>query len=400
MSSKMRRIGLPQLWLLSALAAASPPPPADVESCGSSDAAQCPATGAADDTGFFQLRRSVAATERMGHFAQKSEGAALAAFAEEAAAELSTQFRPPPPEDDDGTLNWWNLPVQRSEEQLVQCVGQLRGKFGLGGAQFGYVPGREGPGLAYECTRVPGLSDKIPEELRGVFWMKGNVMNEELVALQNGKWFPKSRTLITPLSPFSWAWAGVDGTKPVNPPGLGLMYTRRMARASMLQLVANLTSFSLQFSECPGAPWRPMPFQLPGHACTKGSGKPPELTYASVIAHHWGVLKYRNQSAEWTAELYPSTEGNSWNRGIYTTILGKTYSTFSYNMVRILDGDGKPVEPYHSEYMTYIADANLALWYGYTESEVVSVLKQGKLREAWRMMWAGYCGKNPGGEFC
>jgi len=394
MQSKMLRAGL-----LAALAvAAAPPPPDGAETCASGDEAGCPVASEGDDAGLFQLRRTVAESER-----QKAEGAAArAAVSEKTAAELLSKVgTDPPPVIGVGTYNWWNLPVQRSKEQLASCTAKLSNKFGIGGAQFGYIPGKDGPGLAYECTKVPGLTDKVPEELRGVFWMKGNIMNEELVILQNGEWVPEERKLIMPLSPFNWAWAAIDGTMPKNPPGHGKFYKDQgMARYTMTQLVTNQTGFTFQFSKCPGARRMIWPYGLPGHACEKGSGEPPELTYADLKAHFWGEMKDSDQNGQYTMELHPNTDGNSWLRGIYTKVLGMTYTITSYNLVRILDADGKPVEPYHSEYMQYIGDANLAMWYGITDPEVVELMKEEKLRAAWREMWDGYCSPDPTREFC
>jgi len=410
MSCNKMLAGLPLLWLFTTVVTSSTPPPPDVAgSCESSDAARCPAAHEADDSGFFQLRRRVAGSEPVGEYTEKWESAALkAATPAEAADALSKQFMEstsytPPVNGGEGiTLNWWNLPVQRSEEQLAQCTAQLKNKFGLGGLQFGYIPGRDGPRLAYECTNVPGLSDKMPDELRGVFWMKGNLINEELVVLQNGQWFPESRKLITPLSPFSWAWTGIDGTAPKHPPFFGYFYrNEHIARGPMLQLVANQTAYSIEFSECPGAPWMPPPFGLPGHACAKGSGNPPEMTYARLLPAFWGQLKDpKGQFGEYTTELFPNTEGNSWYRGIYFNVMGLPLSFFSYNLLRIIDGDGKPVEPYYSEYLDYIGDANLAFWYNYTSPEVLPLLKKEKLRDAWQLMWGEYCREHPDGGFC
>mmetsp|Transcript_29591 Transcript_29591/g.85829 ORF Transcript_29591/g.85829 Transcript_29591/m.85829 type:complete len:381 (+) Transcript_29591:103-1245(+) len=379
MQSKMLRAGL-----LAALAvAAAPPPPDGAETCASGDEAGCPVASEGDDAGLFQLRRTVAESER-----QKAEGAAArAAVSEKTAAELLSKVgTDPPPVIGVGTYNWWNLPVQRSKEQLASCTAKLSNKFGIGGAQFGYIPGKDGPGLAYECTKVPGLTDKVPEELRGVFWMKGNIFSEELFSLQNSQWFPASRELVTPLSPFNWAWAGVDGTRPRNPPGTGFFYRWFWPLKNMMTLVGGQLGFSMKWSECPGAWKMPWPFGLPGHACAKGSGKRPELTFAVAEGHKWGNLNEKNNNGEYTMELYPRTGGNSWNRGIYTRVFGLTYDLTSYNLVRILDGDGRPVEPWHSKYMKYIGNANLALWYNYTNPAVEALLRQGKLQEAKRVM--------------
>lgn len=42
--------------------------------------------------------------------------------------------------------------------------------------------------MMYEATKVEGVPEKVPRELRGVYWMKGNPVPEELMVIQHAQW--------------------------------------------------------------------------------------------------------------------------------------------------------------------------------------------------------------------
>lgn len=302
------------------------------------------------------------------------------------------------------TLNWWNLPVQRSQEQLEQCRKKLANETELGGMRYGFISGREAPELAFECTWVPGLSDQIPEPLRGVFWMNGNPLPSELMTMQNSQWFPEARTLVVPWSPFHWGWGGIDGTPPRDAPFFGLAYQRKPAM-TILSSVMEHNGHSLTFEECPGG--RRFPLIQAGAYCKKGSGKAPELTFANIGVHSFGNLSEEVHGQKYTLEKPAEGPSDLWLRGTYTRLLPSDpdcrkgcIEMGTYNFKRILDGEGKPVEPWYSEYMSYIGNANLAFWSGYTDSAVVDMYKEERLEEAFHLGWKGYCEKHPLSEFC
>jgi len=294
------------------------------------------------------------------------------------------------------SLNWWNLPVQRPQEQLEQCRSKLYDKFGYAGLEYGYISGKDAPHLAYNCTLVPGLTDKVPEKLRGVFWMKGNFMNEELAVLQNAQWFPEERTIVIPLSPFNWAWGGVDGTKPRDAAWFGVMYGKEQAMFFMRSMAGPHTSFSITFEDCPGRRKLPGFFRQAGAWCKKGSGRPPELTFGNIAAHEYGNLTSETQPLHFKYTFDYDAEGPAghWVRGIYQPILGLDpeckrlcLEAGGYDFVRILDGEGKPVEPWYSQYMAYIEGANLAMWSGYSDPRVLELYEQEKLAEGAKLAW-------------
>jgi len=292
------------------------------------------------------------------------------------------------------TFHWWNMPKQRSEEQLEWCRSQLSNPMPLYGLQYGFLPGASAPEVLYRCTKVPAIFEEVPEPLRGVFWMKDNAMNEELAVLQFGRWFEGQRIYIMPASPFSWAWAGADGTKPNDAPFNGNLYGEYISKFHMDGLAGGHQSQTYAFSTCPGGEDLPFPWGEVGHACVAGSGSTAELTFANLEAHYWGNLSVATQTGLYTLE---SVGPNAWYRGIYgpVPVIGdffkgcNCWSVGSYNLRRILDGDGNPVEPYHSEWVAYIGQANLAVWYDYSDPASLELLKQGKFDEAKKLLRSG-----------
>merc|ERR1719401_1641171 len=74
----------------------------------------------------------------------------------------------------------------------------------------------------FEGTRVPGVFERVPEKLRGVFWMKGNPLPEELVVMQYSKWLNDEKSVVLPAAPFNWAW---PAGRPKNAPKGGRFYS-------------------------------------------------------------------------------------------------------------------------------------------------------------------------------
>lgn len=88
--------------------------------------------------------------------------------------------------------------------------------------RVGEASPKEAIGIMFEVTRVPGIIETIPENLRGVFWMNGNAVPEELAIMQYEHWSEVVKTLCVPTVPFNWAW---PAGKPKNVPFGGVMYS-------------------------------------------------------------------------------------------------------------------------------------------------------------------------------
>lgn len=94
-----------------------------------------------------------------------------------------------------------NLPGRRDPKLFKECEAGALNQTVRDGMVFGYAKPAAALELLYRCTRIPGLIEHVPELLRGVFWMKGNSLPEELAVLQMGQWFEEERTYIFPSPP-------------------------------------------------------------------------------------------------------------------------------------------------------------------------------------------------------
>lgn len=299
------------------------------------------------------------------------------------------------------TFNWWDLETQRSEELLEDCEAQLGGMREIGDFKYGSTSAEKGVHLAYRCTKVPGLFEKVPDKLRGVFWMKGNAISEELAVFQMGQWFEEDRTFITPFAPFMWAWAG---GVPDQAPYFGQMYDPMKSFVHITSLSMFHVGFSLTFDTCPGTIDLPFPLGIPGSTCAKGSGDIPELTFAHLEAHIGGNLAVVSQADDYTVEEQPGSPlpGSLWHRGIFggPEWLGrcKCISVGSYTLTKLLDGEGRPVEPHYSEFLAYHSDVPLEFWAGYAGEKLLSLLKEDRFEEATAHQLDAFCGQVAHGQ--
>mmetsp|Transcript_87163 Transcript_87163/g.251382 ORF Transcript_87163/g.251382 Transcript_87163/m.251382 type:complete len:407 (+) Transcript_87163:119-1339(+) len=284
------------------------------------------------------------------------------------------------------TFNYWDLPVQRSDELLADCVAQLEGVVERIGSQWGAYPANKAPFLAYRCTKVPGLFEKVPAALRGVFWMHGNAIPEELAVLQMGQYFPEERLHLAPMSPFSWAWP-LD--TPLNAPYDGRLYTDEAKAVTPGLMAGGLLGATYKFKECPGSMDLPFPFGLPGHVCPGGTGGAGlDLTFAELQMHTFGNLTAIAQPDLYTIEEYSdgSPRGATWHRGIYggPEWLGrcKCISVGAYTLKKLVDGEGQPVEPHYSEWVEYMGGGRVSFWGGFVDEAVKSLTRQGDFAAA------------------
>mmetsp|Transcript_1504 Transcript_1504/g.4249 ORF Transcript_1504/g.4249 Transcript_1504/m.4249 type:complete len:407 (-) Transcript_1504:82-1302(-) len=295
------------------------------------------------------------------------------------------------------TLNYWNLPFKRSPELLAECNAALQNVTEKFGGRWGQLPAADAARWAFRCTKVPGLFEQVPEKLRGVFWMKGNPYPEELAVLQMGQYFPQERVYVAPHAPFMWAWP--DST-PARAPMGGIAYKPALMKILPMVMPMMMLGFSVRFLECPGR-WRlPFPFGLPGHVCSAGSGKAPEMVYASLQAHTMGNISQHVEQDHYTLEEEPSgvEPGAVWHRGIYggPPLLGrcKCVSIGSYSLTKIIDAKGEPLEPYFSEWVEYMGDIPLNFWGGITDAMVLDLLESDRFEEAAERFKELWCADN------
>lgn len=272
-------------------------------------------------------------------------------------------------------FGWWHMPKLQPWDVLDKLRDKLtdRQKFPALPAVFkeeaemtmGYASAKEMLSLMYEATKVSGIWENVPERLRGVFWMKGNGVGEELMVLQYGRWFEKEKILITPMAPFMWAW---PAGKPADAPYWGALYGQTTTMVGARILCGT------------GLPRPPSPATY----SLKFSGE--DLTYAVIQAGHDLTQDMVNVGSlippcscltclrgKFTLELQPSTlqePGSHWKRGIWWGPGTCTFCPFGgYNFVKVIRGDGEPNEPYYSEFLKYMDEIKLFTWSGFPDSE-------------------------------
>jgi len=218
----------------------------------------------------------------------------------------------------------------------------------------------------YAATKVDGVFDRVPVPLRGVFWMKGNGVGEELAVLQNGLFFDTEQLLLTPLGPFGWGW---PVGKPAKAPAGGGMYAPALVETGAKTLLGELSA----------GPDQP-PISYSFNFSKGGAG----LKLANLDAHRGDLSDTILHGAGYTgcsclrpictqtftleARPSPLGEGSVWHRGIKIGCCNADCIPFgSYSLVKVIDAEGKPLEPHHAEFIEYMGDVQLFTWSGFAE---------------------------------
>jgi len=241
------------------------------------------------------------------------------------------------------------------------------------GYPFGYVAADAAPELLLNASKVDGISDQIPEKLRGVYWMQGNLAPQVLGVLNYAKWYDQEQTLLMPNSPWTWAWWG--GQDAGYPHGLDmaskLVHTltsgKDLAESYTADTAIN-TTLSFVFEKCPA-----------GAVCKEGEGN---LTYAKIMMHPNGNLRkhgmvfydgYTMEQATPAAEVPEGQRDGAlfFHRAeIFCGLLGRGTG---YNLTKIIDGNGKRVDPYFTEYLRFMDNNPLIVWSGLLETPTTTV---------------------------
>jgi len=253
--------------------------------------------------------------------------------------------------------------------ELFKTVLAMAGE-GVRDLTFAEGPAAKVANQMFNATKVDGVFEKVPEKFRGVFWMKGNAVGEELAVLQYGKWFEEEQKLLVPMAPYMWGW---PAGKPTDAPAGGLMYGDFTGGGALVLLKdgkKQAGTFSWIYGPCPS-----------GKVCEEGSD---DLTYAQLQAHVGGDLRKMSANikdlfpfmpdiaehvtGEFTLEEVPGSSGYKFFRRINWG-LGSCHpaETGSYDLVKIIDSNGHPIEPEYSEFIKYMGDVPLYVWTGFTQ---------------------------------
>lgn len=208
----------------------------------------------------------------------------------------------------------------------------------------------------YNVTKVGSIWDKVPEMLRGVFWMKGNGIPEELAILQYGLWSPEARQYLVPMAPFMWAW---PNGKPAAAPNGGVLYERWAAFKAADALVSGSVPGLIQ-------------------PVTMSYGFNEDMTSALLQVHPGNDLTQDIVNIEGLMGLGPSwatgqfrlieekAAGAQWKRDIKWGVGGCACIEFgSYTLLKIIDGNGAPLQPYYDEFIAYMGDVQLIVQTGF-----------------------------------
>lgn len=196
----------------------------------------------------------------------------------------------------------------------------------------------------FKGSRASGLWEKCPEKLQGVFWMDGNVVPEVLCTLQYGTWVPEERLLLVPIAPLNWAWP----TKvPPKPPLGGTLYYPIGGDKTSEGILFVESVISIKFSS-DSLDDAVLQYHLYGN-----------LTRESRF--NFGGVAMENTLVEDKSETRP---GAKWTRGVryaFDSCCGVPFQPLcsipsggNYTLKKVLDHEGKPIEPYYSELVAFM----------------------------------------------
>jgi len=294
----------------------------------------------------------------------------------------------------DTTIGWWNMPPQPMSvgpnaiaDNLTEFTDFPHGDPHLDSfldmTRFSLVGAEEAAHIMYKATKVDGVTDKVPEHLRGVFWMKGNAVPEELTVFQFGRWFPDQDKHVMPYSPFTWAH---PAGRPNGAPKYGAMYSKDVTQGGYNAALSAMYPYSLsyKFSRCPR------------HADCYGKNALGNMSYANMQIHAFGDLTQAVDKGElpsanfpvlekagkiegvFTLEAQEQNSPNMWRRKCKWSLNSPGCASMeygSYDLVRLLDGEGKEVTygrgwrkgSYLKDFIQYMGDLKLIIWSGFKD---------------------------------
>jgi len=231
------------------------------------------------------------------------------------------------------------------------------------GYSFGYADATKAGQLLYQGSKVSEIFEEIPTAFRGVYWMKDNPLPEVLAVIQYGKWYPKEKSLLVPNSPWIWAWYGGERSDPPSSasPIARLTYnfvSGKQLAESYVEPSSLDTLVSFRFEDCPE-----------GAECVEGSSN---LTYAELMSHPNGDLSKHGMVYYdgYTMEEYPRTgqPGSLYFRRA-SLLCGLLGGGSGYNLTKVIDAHGKPLEPHYSDYLKFMSGRPLIIWSGLPQSQ-------------------------------
>lgn len=271
-------------------------------------------------------------------------------------------------------LGWWNMPWSqpwvmqeeiKSELSPIDLSKLVQAPYLK--STWGQTSAKEAARIMYKATRIHGVFEQVPEQFRGVFWFKGDGTGESLVSLQCGRWFEDELIYVQATSPFGWAWA--EGM-PEGACGLQRCEISVSERSKFTKnTAAGLpgTSFSYNFNE-----------KSLKHAVVEDHNNGNLLETGNpgdMIANHMRKAGIPVPDGIFTGkftleEVEGVKPGSVYKRGCYWGVGDLNWFEFgSYHLTKIIDENGSPLEPYHSEFLNFIGDTPLYMWTGFANKE-------------------------------
>lgn len=213
----------------------------------------------------------------------------------------------------------------------------------------------------FDVTKV--MAQYIPEKIRGIYWMKNVNCPEILVNFMAGNWFEAEKKLVLPRQPFMWSFpcGAVQNPHPSFIGGHEYIYYRHDRTA--VGSTAKQLSYSFHFSDS-------------------------SLSYCEIQEHHFADMARitptgGHDTGGWInvkftmEERADSTSGSNYKRGNYIGPGSLPLFEFShYELVKVMDGDGKPVQPWYDELVQLMGGATTYTWSGFTTDESEQIFKQ------------------------
>jgi len=255
-------------------------------------------------------------------------------------------------------LGWWTMPEQPWDNLEKQGEGLEVVPWPDGTPEKRKWPlMKKGPAAdvlkkMYNATKVEGVFEKMPEKMRGIFWMHGNAVAEELTIAHYGKYFPEENILMGMQAPYTWAW---PGGRPTTAPMGGVSYSddEISGLRNAAQFINLAAGFTYEWADrCEGA------------YCFLRRGEQ-NMSYAYMQFHSLGNVKEAIDLGDMASdtmdlssmvpegtlhgaftlqEMSGSVDGSHWKRTCHWGI-GDTTCAFvefgSYDLLKIVDGDGR-----------------------------------------------------------
>jgi len=264
---------------------------------------------------------------------------------------------------DDSGLGWWAMAAKQPLDDLQRAQRQLYKQQTrvIDGANlsFGVAIGSAAPKLMYDATRVPGVWEQVPAKLRGIFLVRDEAAgSEELMALQYGRWDEQGSLLVVPTAPWSYAWLAGSAADAAEA-SKGFYYFPDEAERRSADSIVDAAARSYRFSEEPSLASASVQVHPAGQPQV---GRAPN-EFAADSALSGLLIGTQTFQEDAGAEQGPGTTWRSVEQWSVLSCSCVQHRTLTFE--KILDANGEPVEPQHSDFLRRSSGNPFYLWTGW-----------------------------------